>query len=555
MAIEVGNYISIVKLLVYWACFVGSLPLLSWVYRDAKAIGADAVLWTYGVLSAILFGSFLWWVIPIYAIGLVLYVLAIGTIGIFYVREHNRHAMPFDRLLTAEHIKRVILRRSDEKEGLSEFVFVSKNNNPVPTPTPKTADFYGYRIAYDTISEALRRRVASMTFTIAANGLAISYEIDGVSAKEPAIPREQLEHFMRFIKLLADLDIKERRKPQKGLFRIWKGKEVIEWEVKTAGSTTSEQMQIRRIFKDTVMRLSELGLTSDQMAALQDIGKRKHGIFIVSGLPGSGVTTTFYAFLSEHDAYINNIQTLEKEISAKLPSVTQEVYSLADTAASGYASKLEEMIRLGADVIGVAQCRDQQTARVICHAAKEAKMLYVVIGADNAVAALGTWIKLVGDRKAALADLTGLTCQRLVRKLCENCKQAYTPNQEILKKFNLPADKVKALYKASGLVYDKKGRESTCQSCQGTGFVGRTGIFELVMLNEDLKKSIVACEGLADISLALRRAGMLNIQEQGLRKVLQGITAIQELVRGITPAQKADRPGPAAASRGKSAGQ
>ncbi|MDH7598147.1 MAG: ATPase, T2SS/T4P/T4SS family [Sedimentisphaerales bacterium] len=538
MVTEFGNYISIVKLAIFWAVFMGTLPLLAWIHRDAKAIGADVLRWTAAVLACLVFGTIIWWIIPIYILGLLFYIVAIGTVAIAYIREHNRHAMPFDKLLTVDHIKRLLSKKAAQAELSSEFVFVTKNNNPVPTPQPKTPDFYGYKVAYDVISEALRRRVASITFRLAANGQTVIYEIDGLATKEPEMPREQMAYLLRFVKLLADVDLNERRKPQQGIFRIWKGKDSIEWEVKTAGSVTAEQMQIRRIFKDAGMRLSEIGLANDQAAALQDIGKRKQGIFIISGPQKSGVTTTFYAFLREHDAYINSVQTLETEISEKLPSVTQELYSLSDTATQSYADKLESMIRLGADIIGVAECKDQQTAKVICRAAREGKMLYVVLKADSALNALGIWLKLVGDRKAALADLVGVTCQRLVRKLCENCKQAYTPNPEILKRFNLPADKIKALYKASGVIYDKKGRESTCPQCQGTGFVGRTGLFEIIFCNDELRQSLYRCKSLSEMGSVIRKSGFLSIQEQGLRKVLQGLTAIQELVRVLGQTQK-----------------
>jgi len=546
--LEYGNYISIIKLALFWGCFIGTLPLIAWIHRDAKAVGADAVLWAGSLLGALALGVLLWGVIPIFAVGLALYVLATGAIGLLYVREHNTHVMDFDKLMTADHVKRMVSRGADAAEAMSEFVFVTQNNNQIPRPEARTPDFYGYKVAYDTISNALKRRVTLMVFTVTAQGQTISYEIDGMATKQPELPKEQLDHLMRFIKQLGDLDLKERRKPQKGLFKLWQGKTVIEWEVKAAGSTAGEQLSVRRVAKDNVMRLSELGLAPDQTEALKGIGKRKQGIFLVSGPSASGRTTTFYALLSEHDAYINSICTLEKEPTAKLPSVTQEVYSLADTATATYAKKLEEIIRLGADVVGVAECQDAETAKVICHGASEAKMLYVILPGESALQALGRWLKLVGERKAATADLVGVSCQRLVRRLCENCKQAYTPNPDILKKFNLPADKAKVMYRAGKVIYDKKGRESTCPQCLGTGFVGRTAIFELILLNDSLREAVCQSKSLADIGTQFRAARMLYLQEQGLRKVLQGTTAINELVRVLTPPQKADPSKPAASA-------
>ena len=535
-ALEYGGYISITKLVLFWACFVGTLPLLAWMHRDAKAVGAEAGLWVGSLLGTLAFGVLFWWSIPIFAVGLVLYLLATGTVAILYVKDRNARVMQFDRVLTVEHFKRLLSRQAQGAEALNEFVFVTHNKNQVPFPEAKTPEFYGYKIAYDTISDALKRRVTTLAFTITAQGQSISYEIDGVANKQPESPKEQLDYLLRFAKQLADLDLKEHRKPQKGLFQIWQGKTTIDWEVKTAGSTAGEQMTIRRVARDNALRLSELGLATEQAEALKGMGKLKQGIFIVSGPPSSGLTTTFYAFLREHDSYMNSIQTLEKEVGAILPSVTQEVYSLADTATATYAKKLEEMVRLGADIVGLAECNDPETAKVVCRAAGDNKMFYVVLHADSALQALGRWLKLVGDRKAATADLVGISCQRLVRKLCDHCKQAYSPNPDILKKFNLPADKAKVLHRAGKVIYDKKGRESPCPQCQGTGFVGRTTVFELVMINDSLKEVIRNSKTLAEIGTQFRRAKMISLQEQGLRKVLQGTTAINELVRVLTPA-------------------
>ena len=545
--LEYGGYISVTKLLLFLACFLATLPLLQWVHRDGSAVGGEAVTWVGSLLGAMILATFLWWLIPIFVVGLVLYLAAVGTAAVFYVKDRNTRVLEFDRVLTVDYFKRLLSQKAQEAEALNEFVFVTKNNNQVPRPEGRTPDFYGYKTTYDTIGDALKRRVTTLTFTVTAQGQNINYEIDGVAAKQPELPKEQLDHLLRFVKHLADLDLKERRKPQKGQFKLWQGKVSIEWEVRTAGSTAGEQMVIRRVAKDSVLRLSELGLAPEQIEALKDIGRRKQGIFIVAGPSASGRTTTFYGLLSKHDAYMNSINTIEKELNSKLPSVTQEVYSLADTATATYAQKLEEIVRMGADVIGVAECNDQDTAKVICHAAADAKMLYLVMPAESALQALGRWLKIVGDRKTAIADLVGILCQRLIRKLCDHCKQAYTPNPDVLKKFNLPADKAKVLYRPGKVIVDKKGRESPCPHCQGAGFVGRTAVFELILFNDQLKEVVRQSKTLADMGTQFRRAKMIYLQEQGLRKVLQGTTAINELVRVLVPAgDKPDKPKPAA---------
>jgi type II secretory ATPase GspE/PulE/Tfp pilus assembly ATPase PilB-like protein len=194
---------------------------------------------------------------------------------------------------------------------------------------------------------------------------------------------------------------------------------------------------------------------------------------------------------------------------------------------------------MGSDIMGVAECVDPETAQVICAAAKDGgKLIYVIIQADSVLQALGRWLKLVGDRKMAMEYLAGIMNQRLLRKLCDECKQGYTPNQDILKKFNLPADKAKVLYRPGKVVYDKRGKESMCTKCYGTGFVGRTGVFEMITFNDELKKVVLRSKTLQDMGNQFRRAKMAYLQEQALRKVMGGVTAINEMVRVLTPATK-----------------
>ncbi len=536
-----GDYVSIIKLVLFWALFFPSLPLLSWMHRDAKALACNDALFTGLTLGSVLVGVILWLLLPIYVVGLLIYVLVVGTIALIYVKQRNSRVLDFDKVLTPAHIKRLLTSQSAAAEDQTAFVFVTKNKNDVPPPEPRTPDFFGYRTAYDLFVEVQQRRVDAITYIPGPEVYKVTYEIDGAPEQQPDLPRDQMEYFVHFIKQLGDLDPKEKRKPQKGSFSLKKGKEVLGWEIRTAGSTLGEQIALRRLMKDQIKRIADIGLAQDQQERLLAMRQSaKHGIFIIAGPKGSGITTTFYAMLRDHDAYMNNIVTLEKETLGSLPSVTQEIYSLSDTATMTYANKLAHMIRMGPDIVGVAECNDQETAKTICEAA-ETVLVYVLIPADNVLQALGRWLKLVGDRQKATENLIAISCQRLLRKLCEECKQAYAPNQDILKKFNLPAEKAKVLYRPGKVIYDKRDRESTCPRCMGTGFNGRTGIFELILLNDALRAVIVKSKTLQEIGAQFRRAKMLYLQEQALRKVMAGLTAINEMVRVLTPATKKAR--------------
>jgi len=538
MAIEYGGYISIVKLLIFLALFFGWLALVGWVNRDAKAVETQDTFWVGLILGTGAAAAIVWMVVPIFIIGLLLYTIAVGATSLAYVKHRNTRVLDFDRVLTVGHIKGLVANKEKKIEALKSFIFITTNGNEVPVPEPRTPDFFGYKTAYEILNDAMWRRASSIVFVPTPQDYNVTYHIDGAAIKRPNLPKDQMEYLVRFLKQLADLDINEKRKPQKGRFRTYKVKEGTDWEVTTAGSTAGEQLKLKQTTQRDTIRLSDIGLMSDQYEQINGLSQLKQGLFIVSGPRNSGVTTTLYALLRNHDAFINNINTLEKQPSAQLPNITQNVFTLSDTGTTTYAKKLQVVVRMGPDIVGIADCEDSEVAQIACAAAQDGKTVYVTLKADSVVQALGKWIKMVDDRKLAAKVLLGVSNQRLLRILCSECKQAYAPNKELIRKFNLPAEKAKVLHRPSGEVYDKRGRGSTCQHCQGTGFVGRTAVFEMIILNNELRKAVVNSKALSEIGTQFRRAKMLYLQEQALRKVISGTTAINEMVRVLSTSSK-----------------
>jgi type II secretory ATPase GspE/PulE/Tfp pilus assembly ATPase PilB-like protein len=189
---------------------------------------------------------------------------------------------------------------------------------------------------------------------------------------------------------------------------------------------------------------------------------------------------------------------------------------------------------MGPDIVGVAECEDAETAHIACAAAKDGKLVYVTLKADSVIQALGKWLRFVGDKNVVAETLLGTSNQRLLRKLCEECKQAYAPEKELFKKFNITAGKTKVLYRAGKVQYDKHGKPSTCENCQGTGYFDRTGVFEIVTMNDELRKVVRKSKSLPEIGAQFRRAKMLYLQEQALRKVIAGTAGINEMIRVLS---------------------
>ncbi len=532
-AIVYGGYVSPIKFAVFLILYFGWLFIINWVHKDAEAIGTKYTFWTGVVFGVWAAAGLIWLLIPIFAIGLAFYIIATGAATISYVMHRNAAVPEFQRVLTADHIKDMLLGSLKKKEPVAAYVFITANNNEVSVPEAKTPDYFGYKAAYALFDDALYRRAYDVVCTPTPQNYDVAYYIDGTAMKQPAVAKDQMDYLLRFVKNLANLDMEEKRKPQKGKFTIFKQGKRIDWELMTAGSNAGEQMRAKLVTQQNITKLSDLGLTADQLEQLGTLRGIKKGVFIISGPKNSGVTTTFYTLLRSHDAFLNGITTLERQPSGKLPNVTQNVYVLGDSGITTYGRKLQSMVRMDPDIVGVADCEDVETAQIACGAA-ESKLVYVVIEEENALKALAKWIKLVGDKNKAIEHLLGMCNQRLLRKLCEKCKQAYEPNSDLLHKFNIPAERAKVLYRTGKVVYDKRGKPFPCETCQETGYFGRMCIFETIMLNDHLRNAIKQARSLSDVGTELRRAKMLYLQEQGLLKVIAGITSINETVRVLS---------------------
>ena len=542
-AVEYGGYISILKLIGYMALFFAWLPLIGWVHHDAKILETKDVFWTGLILGVGGAAAIIWLLIPVYLGGMLFYLIAAGGVALAYVKHRNSMVLDYDRVLTIEHVKSLMVSKEKKLAALKSFTFVTANKNEVPLPEPRTADFFGYKTSYDILSDAIWRRASSVAFSPTAEDYKVSYFVDGTSLKQPSLAKEQMGYFITFVKELAALDSKERRKPQKGRFQVRRGKDDMPWEVTTAGSTAGEQVRLKHIEQETISKLDDIGLMPEQLAQFGQLRGVKQGVVVISGPRQSGVTTTLYSLLRNHDAFINSVNTLERQPSGNLPNITQSVYALSDTGTTTFGAKLQAVMRMGPDIVGVADCEDAETARVVCAAAKDGKLVYVTVNADSVLQALGKWMKYVGDKNLVTETLLCVGNQRLLRKLCEECKQGYAPDKELFKKFNITAEKTKVLYRAGKVQYDKHGKPLTCDHCQGTGYFGRTGIFEFAVINDDLRKAIRKSKTLPEIGAHFRRAKMLYLQEQVLRKVIAGTASINEMIR-VLSASKAKKTKP-----------
>jgi type II secretory ATPase GspE/PulE/Tfp pilus assembly ATPase PilB-like protein len=196
------------------------------------------------------------------------------------------------------------------------------------------------------------------------------------------------------------------------------------------------------------------------------------------------------------------------------------------------------MLRTGPDIVGVEQGNDKEIANLACSLLKDNKPSYITYEAVSTIDALAKWISLVGDKALAINSLVGISNQRLARTLCQQCRQPYEPNKELLRKHNIPSENITAFYRQGETAYNKRGKPILCTNCQGTGFHGRTAIFEIIILDPQTKQLLLQAKTINDIASIFRRAKMLYLQEQAIRKVALGVTSINEAIRALSGPQQ-----------------
>ncbi len=543
-----GGYAGIVKLIVHVLLVLPWIWLAVWVSRDVEYVRTNSLLWRMIVLLGGLIGVLLWWLIPIYVIGLAMYLIAMGGAVGTYVYHRNGLVGQAAKVLTAQHIKNIMkgISGSDHQQIPQKVRFLNEDKKVVPIPKDDPDALERYRVAQDLIYDAIWRRATEVKLITSGGQGKVAYLIDGVLTARPAMEREQADRILHFVKQTSGLDLEDHRKPQQSDFTaslqdpITGRDQAQEVEVRTAGSTTGEQLTLRMLTGEKELRNEDLGMREEQIKLWQEVLDKPSGLVICAGPPASGVTTTLYAALRHHDAFTQNITTFEKQVKFDLEVITQTIFDPAKGAS--YARALQTVLHKDPDILMVAEVPDKETAIQINRGLAAGKKIYVGMPASDTFDALERWMRMQDDPKEAAGRLLAITAQRLVRRLCTVCRLPYRPDADMLRRANIPAEKVKEVYRArTEPQLDKHGNPIICPNCQGSGYYGRTSVFELLVINPEIAGLIRKGASANEIKAAARKRGTLYLQEEALQRFVDGTTSIQEVLRAtkVEPAKKA----------------
>ncbi|MCP4707240.1 MAG: Flp pilus assembly complex ATPase component, partial [Planctomycetes bacterium] len=480
-----------------------------------------------------------------FLIGFLIFTVVWLTISVVYVMHRNARMPDELKVLTPDHIRYVFESKGKgdkKKKGVKRLTFISAHDNELPVPSRQDSEFPGYVVSDGLINDMWTRRVSTMEVTPTGEKFQLRYVIDGVVSNAGEREKMEGENLIGYLKEVGGLDSNEKRRPQEGKFSTLREQDKAQWKLKTAGSTRGEHMILERVEKAQSLKLEDIGLNKDQAEKLKEVVSEPAGVVLVTGPKGSGVTTTLYTLTRRHDPFMQHIHTLEKKLLLEMDNITQHVVDVSADA-KGTARQLQSVLRGDPDIVLVGFCDDQKMAQYGTQSALEGKKLYYGLTEPSTFHALQLWLKIVNDNEASANSLLAIINQKLVRKLCSECREAYVPDPGLLKKLNLPADKIKQFYRAGEIEYDKRGRPLLCSNCQGTGYVGRTAVFELLIITDPVRQLIKDKAPINAIKTQSRKEKMLYLQEIAIRKVIEGSTSIQEVLRvtSETPAKKSQK--------------
>ncbi len=366
------------------------------------------------------------------------------------------------------------------------------------------------------------------------DGLHIRYRVDGVIREEPDPPAAHLAPAIASrIKLMANLNIAEQRLPQDGriMTRV-KGHE-LDLRVSTIPTVHGESIVMRVLDRESIqLSLSDMGFSDDTLSYYQDLLGRPHGVLLVTGPTGSGKTTTLYASLASMDSQSLKIITVEDPVEYQLPGVNQiQTKSQIDL---DFARALRSILRQDPDIIMIGEMRDTETAQTGVQSALTGHLVLSTLHTNTAAGAITRLEDMGIERYLITSAVNGVLAQRLVRTLCNHCREPVELSRELLEAHGLRRfmkDGEHHIYRAVG-----------CSECQDSGYAGRTGIHELFVLGSDMHRAILGGADARTLHQVARDNGMITLFEDGLRKVARGVTSLEEVFR-VTQDQQEEAPG------------
>ncbi|MCX6359140.1 MAG: ATPase, T2SS/T4P/T4SS family [Armatimonadetes bacterium] len=380
------------------------------------------------------------------------------------------------------------------------------------------------RVANALIQQAIKEGSSDIHIEPDRRGLRVRYRVDGVLHETMMMPKYIQAPLLSRFKIMAEMNIAERRIPQDGRIPISYEKKDFDLRVSCLPSLHGEKIVCRILDKSSVMiGLAKLGFSGENQSQLEELISQPNGMVLSTGPTGSGKTTTQYSVLNKLNSIEKNILTIEDPVEYQLSGITQ--VQVNKKAGLTFASALRSFLRQDPDIIMVGEMRDLETAEIAIESALTGHLVLSTLHTNDAPSAVIRMVDMGVEPYLISATVIGVMAQRLGRKVCQSCKEPYEEDAQLLRRFGFKPeseDQKITLWRGKG-----------CEACRHTGYKGRLGIYSLLRMNDEIAELIVRRAPLADVRDASKANGMLELREDGLQKVLEGITTPDEVMRVV----------------------
>ncbi|MCC6484875.1 MAG: type II/IV secretion system protein [Armatimonadetes bacterium] len=377
------------------------------------------------------------------------------------------------------------------------------------------------RLVNALISRAISSRASDIHVEPEAGRVRVRLRVDGILHETMVIPKDLQSAVISRIKVMANMDIAERRTPQDGRLTLMAPGQQYDFRISTYPAVYGENVVIRVLEKSAArINFSKLGLLPAVEDQFSRLTLAPYGMILTCGPTGSGKTTTLYAALNSINSVERNILTIEDPVEYQLPGVIQA--NVNRKAGLTFSVGLRTIVRQDPDVILVGEIRDAETAEIAVEAALTGHLVLSTIHANDSTGALTRLVDMDIEPFLVASSVLGVMAQRLVRTICNKCMCPYAPGEELLSRLglNLTREQMAVLKRGAG-----------CEQCAGTGYRGRIGVYELLKTDDDIRTAVVARRPSADIRAIAVEKGMQTLREDALHKALEGLTTIEEVVR------------------------
>jgi len=459
-----------------------------------------------------------------------------GKLVVAMADPTNIYALDDIRLSTGYEVKPMVSAREDIISAIQRYYHLDtdvveealegKELDEVEGISGVVDDTPLVRFTTTMIAEAINRGASDIHIDPRENEVLIRYRIDGVCQEIKRAPKNIHQGIVSRIKIISDLNIAERRVPQDGHFGMNSAGKSIDFRVAILPTVYGEKVVMRILDKSSILlRLEDLGFLPESLEKYREAFMLPHGALLVTGPTGSGKSTSLYATLNVLNTEEKNITTVEDPVEYRLAGINQ--VQVNPKAGLNFSNALRNILRTSPDILMVGEIRDRETAKTAIEAALTGHLVLSTLHTNDAPSALPRLIEMGVESFLVSSAINCVLAQRLVRKLCSNCKVPYEPDPDVLKTLDFPTNGVDGdliLYKAN---------ENGCAKCSGTGYKGRIGLYEVMPMSEEIQRLTVKEASATMIMSQAIEDGLLTMRDDGFIKVKIGLTSIEEVMRVV----------------------